>query len=321
MPVAERMFGWAAGVRVAGTVIWCDPPQLRPRDVSFVSSAALRPGRAAQPGEDGRVIASGPTLEALALTGGLPAQLGRPFALGRLRLELLPAGGLPGGAQLLVEGPSLRALYAGAVSPLGGKVGQAAQVRACHALALRAPLLARTLEALPPRAETEAELVATVAAALDAGHRIAIGAAGLPVALETVAILGPELQRRQTIINVAARWSQIAQILAPELDAYTKRGRSRPSLISLGPLDRLPQPAPRLTRIAVGDPKLTGVDLSSPLSAYADLPTLLDFIRATGAVEVDLVDPLLPQVAEALAAANVSVRLLGPPSQVTFFGT
>jgi len=320
MPVAERMFVWAAGVRVAGTVVWCDPPQLRARDVSFVSSAVLRPGRVAQPGEDGRVIASGPTLEALGLAGGLPAQLGRPFALGRLRLELLPAGGLPGAAQLLVEGPSLRALYAGAISPLAGKVGKPAQVRACHALALRAPLLARTLEPLPPRADTEAELISTVATALDAGHRIALGAAGLAVALETIAALGPEVQRRQTIINLSARWAQLAQILAPELAVYTKRGRGRPSLISLGPLERLPKAAPRLTRISVGDPMYSGVDLSSPLSAHADLRTLLDFIRSTGAVEVDLVDPLLPHVAEALATV-ARVRLLGPPAQVTFFAT
>ena len=326
MPAVERMFVWAAGVRVAGTVIWCDPPQLRPRDVSFVSSAALRPGRSAHakgPPDDGRVIASAETLAALAIDDGLPAQLGRPFALGRLRLELLPAGSMPGAAQLLVEGPGLRALYAGAVSPLGGRVARPAQVRACYALALRAPLLARTLDPLPPRPDVETQLVAAVAAALDAGHRVALGAAGLPTALETIAVLGPELRRREVVINVSARWSPSAQLLAldvGELDPLTKRG-GRPSPVSLGPLERLPKPTPRLTRIAVGDAGIAGVDLSSPLSAHADLPTLLDFIRSTGAVEVDLVEPLSPLVAEALATAapNLTVRLLGPPSQVTFF--
>ena len=300
------------------TAIWCDPPQLRPRDISFFSSVPSVGGRKEikDPTEEGRIIASGPTLEVLGADGGLPAQLCRPFALGRLRIELLPGGSMPGAAQLLVEGPGLRALYAGPVHPTGRTP---AQVRACHALALTAPYLARSLEPQPPRADTDAELVAAVAGALDAGNRIAVGAVGLDTALEVLFVLAPELLRRQTIVNIAARWSRAVAILAPELDAVTKRGRSRPSLISLGPLDRLPSPAARLTRISVGAPNHPGVDLASPLSTTADLPSLLAFIQATGAVEVSLVEPRLPSVAEALSAAGPTVRLLGPPAQTGLF--
>jgi hypothetical protein len=76
---------------------------------------------------------------ALGLPGGdaLVPRFGRPFALGRARLELLPAGGIPGAAELLVELGGWRGLYAGELARQAG--GEPVQVRACDALVVDAP--------------------------------------------------------------------------------------------------------------------------------------------------------------------------------------
>jgi hypothetical protein len=88
-----------------------------------------------RPGAHARVLASGETV-ALAKKRRvkvtpdlLPALLGRPIALGRMRLELLPSGFMPGAAQLLVETPERKVLWAAALGP-------GAQVRACDAVAI-----------------------------------------------------------------------------------------------------------------------------------------------------------------------------------------
>src|SRR5579859_6316960 len=107
-------FVWQDGVRIVGTTIWCDAP--RRHQITFVSSSARGLGDAGA----GRLILTERTLALLgraAESDALVTPFGRPFALGRLRLELLPSGHLPGAAQLLVERPgksgARRLLYAG----------------------------------------------------------------------------------------------------------------------------------------------------------------------------------------------------------------
>ena len=90
----------------------------------------------------------------------LVTPFGRPFALGRLRLELLPSGHVPGAAQLYVElrtAAARRVAYCGPLNPAPGRFAEAPQVRAAEALCIEAPLAACGRK-LPPRAEVEAQL-------------------------------------------------------------------------------------------------------------------------------------------------------------------
>jgi hypothetical protein len=134
---AERAFDpafeWTGGVRIAGTQIWCDAA--RRGRLCFLSHAKVK----LAPRSQARVIATEATLAAMGRrrpSDALVAPLGRPFAIGRARLELLPSGIAPGAAQLLVELPERRVLYAGGgVAPSPTQYGQA-QLRACDAIAV-----------------------------------------------------------------------------------------------------------------------------------------------------------------------------------------
>jgi hypothetical protein len=143
-------FSYVAGIRVTSrsggglSPIWCDAA--RSRAVCFLSRADAAFGR----GRPERLIATAQTV-ALRRALGAPAahalvpRYGRPFAIGRARLELVPSGSLPGAAQLLIElrgepgGESWRGLYAGTPSPRPLAGAEPLQARACDELVVDAP--------------------------------------------------------------------------------------------------------------------------------------------------------------------------------------
>jgi hypothetical protein len=126
------LWRWTAGLHVLGTRLWCDAARVH--GVTFVSGADVPLGGTRAT----RIVATERTRKLLGLDGEgvLPALFARPFALGRARLELLPAGRLPGSAQLRVELDGRVALYAGAVAR--ARLAEPVQVRGCDELVLDA---------------------------------------------------------------------------------------------------------------------------------------------------------------------------------------
>lgn len=128
----------AAATHVRGTAIWCDAA--RAGALSFVSRADVPLGR----GRAERVVATEETAQLCrrlgrALADPLLPRFGRPFALGRLRLELLPSGRSVGSAQLHIELGAWRGLYAGSVWPRAGAGALPLQVRSCDELVIDGP--------------------------------------------------------------------------------------------------------------------------------------------------------------------------------------
>ena len=124
------MVRWAAGVQIAGTRIWCDAP--RAAGTCFLSGADVA-ARAR-----GKIITTERTAQA-PRHRRLVTPYARPFAVGRARLELLPAGRLPGSAQLRVEIDGRAVMYAGRVSLAASRLAEPAQIRGCDELVVDAP--------------------------------------------------------------------------------------------------------------------------------------------------------------------------------------
>ncbi len=102
------------GIHLSGTELWFDAETRRA--LSFVSSAVMR-----RPAAHRTTLCSDQTAKLLAGMGRrqarraalLTAPYSHPFRLGPLKLEMLPAGGLIGNAQLLVRRHGVRILYTG----------------------------------------------------------------------------------------------------------------------------------------------------------------------------------------------------------------
>lgn len=122
------------GLHLRGTPLWLDARA--PRRFSFVSAAHVRPLA-----QHTRILAAPPTVRLLRARFGpgdaLIAPLNRPFALGPMRLELMPAGSMLGAAQLLIELDDQRIVYTGWLGPLEGiDTAIRPQLRRCDRLIL-----------------------------------------------------------------------------------------------------------------------------------------------------------------------------------------
>jgi putative mRNA 3-end processing factor len=298
-----------------------------------VSSAAHRLAGA-------RVVTTARTLELARALGGVASDdvlvtpFARPFLLGRLRVELLPSGHAPGGAQLLVERPGRRLLYAGRVNPRAGRLAEPAQVRGCDALVLDAPLAApATLgRALPERAREERALVDAVHGALERGETPVVLAPELGAAEEVAALLGSAglpLRAHPRVLALLGAYVRMGLAVRTPARALKRASDARPGEVVLWPLERHASPAlGRFERahrlLAAGealDPRAAarfGCAQAFALADDGDVPQLVEHARACGARDVYLVGAGDPAV-RAFAAHGLRVHALGPPEQMRLF--
>jgi putative mRNA 3-end processing factor len=334
-------FVWADGVRIGETSLWCDARRCPAEATAFVSHA--RAPRL-HGGVECRVITTERTrtLRSVEVTprgqaaGMLVTPFGRPFALGRLRLELLPSGHVPGAAQLYVELDGRRVAFCGPLNPSPGRFAEAPQVRAAEALCLDAPLAACGRK-LPPRAEAEAQLLAAVERALDDGMTPVVLAPALGGAQEVVALLGAAALPVRVHARIAAwvdAYARIGLSLATA-PGIVKRFRGSPAKgeVVVWPLeDRNAAAIGRLRTArlfaATGsalDPELAArlrVDAAFALADHGDLPSLVAFARAAEARDVWLTSGFSDAAARAFAAAGITLHALGarrPMQQMALF--
>jgi putative mRNA 3-end processing factor len=354
MPARDRdaMVTWRDGIHLQGTPIWCDAR--RTRDVCFVSCA-----HAAGASRHGQLIATAPTL---ALLGAdprgtqLPVPYGRPFTLGTVRLELLRSGHTLGSAALVADVRGQRVLYAGAVNPRGGGLGDAADLRACDALVLAATY-GHPRYRFPPVATVMAEVVAFVHEVTAAGGVAALLVSSPSKALDVACRLAeqttvPLLAHRS--ICEAARRLRAAHPALPRLRRWApgpagarnpgrktspKPGRKSnpPAGVSSGFALLWParqrQALAGLAALAAGSRTalVSGraldqehvasleVDAAYAWSNQADCDDLVAFIESCGARDVFLIHRHAETLAAVLHSDARRVRALGPPLQMPLF--
>ncbi len=117
--MSQLRFDVKQGLGLVGSILRLDA--VHRHDLTFVSSAAV-PGVA----RAGRAICSELTRGLMRVNSpkfqALVAPYMRPFALGELELTMIPAGYIPGAAQLLVQGAGQPFLYVSHLSLKGGEL-------------------------------------------------------------------------------------------------------------------------------------------------------------------------------------------------------
>jgi hypothetical protein len=318
------------GVRIADTVVACDAAI--GTELVFLSHAPAFGvhARRALPRLGGvrrQLLATEQTLALLGPVGerlkphALPAGYGRPFSLGDLRLEMFPSGFMPGAASLLCERAGRRVVYAG---PIGAA---SADVRAADALCVDATF-AGPGAPFPSRAQALAEVGRAVRAVLARGESPVVLVDPIAIAVDVAAALAADrigLAAHRAIVQAAAAYRH-AGLLAPLLQRFATR---------LGPGDALLWPAPlrvparragarafgavRVSADAGVAPGAAEADARVVFPTGADLATLADYVAATGASEVALINAPGDDLAATLRARGVDAYTLGPPRQIDLF--
>jgi hypothetical protein len=351
-------FHHRAGVRITGTILACDASGAA--ELAFVSHAGALPvvrggaaHRARRPGRT-QILTTPETLTLMGARGerlrgrALSPGFGRPFTLGFLRLELVPAGYQLGAAALLCDTGSARVQYVGPVG-LVGEDGPDAQesakepaqpeteVRRCDALCIDATFADPRFVFLR-RAAAHARILAHADDARARGSAPVFVVHPFGPAQEVAVLVrraGWRIRADHAVLEASARYQACGMDL-PHMARFS-------GALSAGELLLTSVPYPpgrraasdtsggRPVRVAwlsewAGDPgacesgcERMGAEIGIAMSRRADFAGVLRFVAASGAREVGLLRAPSDALATELRRRRVVVYPLGPPRQIGLF--
>jgi putative mRNA 3-end processing factor len=314
------------GLQVTGTPLFLDATRRTP--LAFVSHA-----HADHIARHERTIATAATLRFMSLRlGDLEAPLAvpfnRPFALGPLTLELLPAGHILGSAQLRVTRPDgHRLVYTGDLNLAPSLTAEPAQVAHCDTLVIESTY-GHPRYAFPPREEVFGQLEAWVRRCFEWGVipvllGYALGKA--QEAMKHLATRGFPLVAHPKVFEMVELYRELGvdipnvrrfdgQLQPGEVVVYPPNMGRAPALSRLGR---------RRTAVLTGwaldsdRQRRYGADDAFPLSDHADYASLVKYAAATGAREVITHHGYADELAEGLKREGVFARALGKAVQLS----
>jgi len=317
-----------AGLHVTGTALWLDAR--RGSELSFVSHA-----HADHAARHQRVIATHATLRLMAhrlgkLTGALPVPYGRPFELGPLFLELLPAGHIKGSAQIRVtRQDGHRVVYTGDINPQPSLTAEPLQPAECDTLVIESTF-GHPRYRFPPRDQVLAQVEGWCRAQLDRG--VAPVLLGYPLgksqeAIKFLCSRGLKVAAHGTIHEVSRLYEELGTQVG---EVRRFRGTLEPGEVLLYPprlsrsvaLSRLkPRAVAVLTGWALdeGAARRYGADVAFPLSDHADFEQLVNYARRTRASEVITHHGFARELSRALCDRGVRARPIGEVQQLELF--
>ncbi len=317
---------WNQGIHLVGSVLWFDAAR---HDVlSFVSSARVRDAwrhTRALCTERTRALlrVSRPAFQALVMP------FGRRVALGPLELTLLPAGFMPGSAQVVVEGDHGRVLYANNVCLESHNLAETLQIAQADTLILKTAY-GRPGFSFPARADARAMIV-------EAAHRV-LGDNAVPVFLCSPIGKAQEVVRTLTDAGVpvvvhpsVARVNRVYRTLgfdpgptrifkgSPRRDSalvFPEALRTSPSIRRLKKarlfwVSGLAQAPDALARMHVEE----GI----PLAGHLDFAGLMRFVDLTAPRRVFTVGTWAEEFAAALRKKGFEASALYRESQLSLF--
>jgi putative mRNA 3-end processing factor len=313
-----------AGLHLCGTSLWMDAR--RKSELCFVSHA-----HSDHIARHERVIATAATLRFMEMRLGkvksaLPVPYNRPFELGPLVLELLPAGHVLGSAQLRVVMPDgTRVVYTGDLGLSPSLTAEPAQTAECDVLVIEATF-GHPRYTFPSREKTFDRLADWCRAAQARGALPVVLAYALGKSQEAASALvrrGLPVCAHPSIHDLCALYGE----LGTPLSVRRFEGAFLPGEVALFPphhkraaaLARVRHATAVLTGWALDGPMATrryGADVAFPISDHADFPQLVRYARATGASEVLTLHGFADELAGALRAEGILSRAVHRPLQL-----
>jgi putative mRNA 3-end processing factor len=311
------------GLHLVGTPLSLDATRKTP--LSFVSH-----GHSDHIARHERTIATAATLRFMThrlgtLSAPLPAPYGRPFELGPLVLELLPAGHILGSAQLrVIREDGRRIVYTGDLNVAPSLTAEPTQVAECDTLIIESTF-GHPRYVFPPRAEVWGALEDWLRLQLERG--VVPVLLGYPLgksqeAMKYLSGRGFSLVAHPSIYEV----TQLYEELGVSIPVRLFEGTVEPGEVLFFPPHRasrgLAHLWPRATAVLTGwalDAGAAyryGANVAFPLSDHADCPSLVRYVKETGAREVITLHGFAAELAQVLCDAGIDARPLGRPQQL-----
>ncbi|XXF76754.1 MBL fold metallo-hydrolase [Myxococcaceae bacterium GXIMD 01537] len=313
------------GLHLTGTPLSLDATRKSP--LCFVSH-----GHSDHIGRHERTIATAATLRFMAHRLGTvkaprAVPFNQPFELGRLMLELLPAGHILGSAQLRVtREDGRRIVYTGDLNTVPSLTAEPTQVAECDTLVIESTF-GHPRYRFPPKEEVLGQVEAWVRQQLERGAVPVL--LGYPLgksqeAMKYLAGRGLRLVAHASIFDMACLYAELGVPLegVRRFEGTVEPGEVLffpPHQARTGALAGLwPRAAAVLTGWALdaGAAYRYGAQVAFPVSDHADCPSLVAYAKATGAREVITLHGFAEELAQVLRAEGLDARALGKPQQL-----
>jgi putative mRNA 3-end processing factor len=313
------------GLHLTGTALALDAR--RKCELSFISHA-----HSDHLARHERVIATTPTLRFMAhrlgsLPAALPVPYNRPFVLGPLEVELLPAGHILGSAQIrITRADGRRVVYTGDLNVTPSLTAEPLQVARCDTLIVEATF-GHPRYVFPAKSAVLEQLEAFLRRTLEAGSTPILLGYELGKAQEVMKFLrerGFALCAHSSICEISAMYGEFGVAL----DGVRRfNGAVKPGEVLVFPPRLARSPAlqqihRRSVAILTGwavDPSRArwhGAAAAFPLSDHADFDGLMGYAKATGAREIITHSGFAEELAAALRKEGLEARALGKPLQL-----
>ncbi len=313
------------GLHLTGTALSLDAT--RKCELSFISHA-----HSDHIARHERVIATSATLRFMThrlgkLPAALPVPYNRPFSLGPLEVELLPAGHILGSAQIRVtRADGRRVVYTGDLNLEASLTAEPAQVARCDTLIVEATF-GHPRYVFPPKESVLNALDAWVRQTLEGGATPILLGYSLGKAQEVIKFLrerGFSLCAHSSICEIAEMYREFGVPLEGirRFNGAIKEGEVLVFPPQLARSATLWKVRPRAFAFLTGwalDParaRWHGADAAFPLSDHADFAGLMSYAKATGAREVITHHGFADDLAKALRQEGIVARAIGKPLQL-----
>lgn len=316
------------GLHLTGTPLALDA--MRKTPLSFVSH-----GHSDHIARHERTIATAATLRFMTHRLGrvkdpVPVSYNQPFELGPLSLELLSAGHILGSAQLrVVRGDGRRIVYTGDLNVTPSLTAEPVQVAECDTLVIEATF-GHPRYRFPPKDEVLGAVETWVRQQLERG--VVPVLLGYPLgksqeAMKYLSGRGFPLVAHTSIYEVTRLYGELGVAIEP---VRCFEGTVNPGEVLFFPPHQARSGAlaplwPRATAVLTGwalDPGAAyryGAQVAFPLSDHADCPSLVNYVKATGAREVITHHGFAEELARLLREDGIDARTLGKPQQLVLF--
>lgn len=313
------------GLHLEGSILWLDAQ--RNGDLSFLSSANQSTGTFHP-----QVIATEETVKLLEASKKRPkalvCQYNRPFSIGKLKMELLPSGGVLGGASLHVEIENRRILYAPSLQTQKNDLVRTMQLKKAHTLILNA-YHPNPSALMPNRKKEKERLLETVRRDVAKGVYPIIRCQPIATAQEITKLLADN-DIPVAVHPTIYRANKVYENYGSRLGSYSLHSpRSRRKVLlhplkDVAPHQRRPLPeAPVLyveDTFDETDPDVfQDVEDRFYMSSTCDGKELREIIAAVTPKEVYIFGPYAKRYAEDLRGLGVRVKPLYPNDQPTLF--
>jgi putative mRNA 3-end processing factor len=316
-----------AGLHLSGTALWLDAR--RKSELSFVSHA-----HADHIARHERIIATAATLRLMQhrlgkLHGALAVPYRRPFDLGRLMLELLPAGHVLGSAQIrVVREDGMRVVYTGDINFGNAATAEPAEIAECDTLVIESTY-GHPRYVFPSRAQAfdrvadwcRQKLARRVTPVL-----LCYALGKSQEAIQALSQRGLRLCAHAAIHEVCQIYAELGLPMeVRRFDGHFEEGEVGvfpPQMARSPQIRRVPNATAALTGWAIdgnSGARRHAADVAFPISDHADFPSLVRYARECGASEVITVHGFAEELAKALRAEGLIARAVDRPLQLKLF--